>query len=257
MLLIGSPRKRAGGRRRFVPGHDPDGLARRRGAPVGVNRDNPQRVLAVRGNADGHRRPAGLAVNGTVAEHAVSDDRSVAAGRRLPRELHGRAGRLGNRHELWRRRWPVGVVHLQDRLAADERSTVGEDEPNAQTVPVPERDVDAHPISPGLADGNAVAQYSIATAAWRARPGLPAQYPKRAAIRAPERKALWALARTCLRRPLRLGVGGALRGRGGGAERERHHQEKRARSAGADSTVTVFARLRGWSTSKPRARATW
>ena len=241
----------------LVPGQHPDRLARRGRALVGVNRENRKCVLAVGGNADGHRRPPGLAVHGAVAQHPVADDRSVAAGRRLPRQPDRRVRRLRERQELRRRRWPVGVDDLQGGLAADQRSTVGEDEPNAQTVGVTERDVDAHPVSPGLTNGDAVAEYSIATAARRARPGPPAQHPKGKAIRAPERKTGRALARTCLRRPLQLAVRCEPRGRGGGAEHERQQEDGRAPNAGAHSTVTVFARLRGWSTSKPRARATW
>jgi hypothetical protein len=62
----------------------------------------------------------------------------------------------------------------------------------------------------------------------------------------------------------RRGSGGESRQGGGGDERDEqppsHHpyytaEPRRGPAAGGYSTVTVFARLRGWSTFRPRNRA--
>ena len=243
--------QRTGRRRRGVGRHGQRARGRRDVA-AGVDGGDGERVgLVDRQPRDRHPGRRDLAQREAVAEHAVAGDRRRAGVCGPPGERHGR-GRDRDGAQAGRR-----LRCLPRRCRADRRggraAAAGVHRADRQTLRRARQHPDRHARAAHAAQRMAVALDAVEVDARATRAGGgPAHDRAAPGDRDPEVPGATGP------RPV-----GPRHGRGGrrapGADRHHGHggreRDRRTPPSHPYSTVTVLARLRGWSTFSPRATA--
>ncbi len=235
------------GARRVVVGAHGDRL-RLGEMPTGVDGADREGERPRRRERHRQRGRRELAHAGAVAVHAVPREPAVARRARGPAEGHAIVLEIRGR-QADRRRGRVERLVAAQLGATAQRMAAAPDRADRESVAAPRLHRDDHRPRARLADHLAVAEHAIGDHAPPAHArARPAQDAMRLARRAGEGESR-GLARAR-----------AARRRGGRRQRDRRHDERERRegkAAARHSTVTVLARLRGWSTLRPRSRAAW
>jgi hypothetical protein len=213
--------------------------------------DGDDAVARLRGR-DGQRAAARGADDAAAAQDAIAGDGTGAADGGAPCQLHGAGtarpyGKVGDRAGR-----PASLTSTRQARTSDAlRGLAAEHGGDGDLGGAAGGDAHAHARLGRLADDGTVAGDAEREAVGRLARRAPRDGHARAGGVAGELE-------------VRGAEGAAVGGRLGGAGRAR---EERARADGGQdegtdshrdySTVTVLARLRGWSTLSPRATATW